>query len=141
MVHNRDFFEKQKKHSEAKTRIVTKYFPTWARILGRKASSLTYLDLWSGPGYFEDGKPSTPIRILGAAANLKDESLRRKLRLMFYEKDKTYAEQLKQALSEHPSFRLLENEPVVIQKEVSREIIGELPISDSTFCFIDPFGY
>lgn len=141
MTHNRDFFEKQKKHSEVKTRIVTKYFSTWAKILGRKAKSLTYLDLCSGPGYFEDGKPSTPIRILGAAANLEDESIRNKLRLMFYEKDKIYADQLRQALSENDSTKRLSNKPIVIQKEVNSEIIDELPIGESTFCFIDPFGY
>jgi three-Cys-motif partner protein len=61
-----EFFIEGADHSKVKTGIATKYFFTWAAIIGRKtrANRIAYVDLYAGPGRFIDGTKSTSLLIL-----------------------------------------------------------------------------
>ena len=58
-----NFFKKQTDSSRVKASIVSEYFPQYCRIIGRKHEPVMfrYIDLFSGPGIYEDGNVSTPI--------------------------------------------------------------------------------
>ena len=68
----KSFFLKQEEHSKIKSEIVTKYFCAWSNVmlgyqskrLPKISKRIAYVDLYSGPGRYEDGSPSTPLMIL-----------------------------------------------------------------------------
>lgn len=76
------FFDESREQSRIKTRIVSKYFFAWTRVIvpevQRKGGSrLAFIDLFAGPGRYKDEMPSTPLRVLGSA--VKDPALRNML--------------------------------------------------------------
>ena len=75
-----DFFREKRNASEIKSEILTEYFKAWAAILlvgqqYQQINKLLYLDLFSGPGLYDDGEPSTPIKILDCINNSKGKSI------------------------------------------------------------------
>ena len=65
------FKENQQEHSLIKSNIVVDYFCAWATIIAKNRRKkpqleqrICYADLYSGPGYFNDGTESTPLRIV-----------------------------------------------------------------------------
>mgnify|MGYP007070678246 FL=1 len=64
MIDN-NFFEKQTVSSRVKASIVSEYFPKYAKIIIKKhiPEKIRYIDLFAGPGKYEDGNPSTPILV------------------------------------------------------------------------------
>ena len=87
------FFEAQTMSSRIKASIVSEYFPKYCKIIISRhhPKQLRYIDLFAGPGRYEDGNASTPILV--AQNCFKDEYLRNNVRFIF--NDNTYAEQLK----------------------------------------------
>ncbi len=134
-----DFWKKQAEHSRVKTEIVVKYFRSWASIMKPRCGQLTYLDLFSGRGSYEDGTLSTPLRILDEVAG--DTTLQRCLRVFFYEGNAKNFRELKSSVESHSAFHLMSIKPEPKEKVIKRDIISQLPIDDCTFCFIDPFGH
>lgn len=64
-----DFFSKKRETSEIKSEFLNEYFKAWAAIMlkgqnFKKIDKILYVDLFSGPGIYDDGKESTPIKIL-----------------------------------------------------------------------------
>lgn len=57
------FFYEQKEQSYIKTEIVTKYFSAWSKVIisSPYVNRIAYIDLFAGPGKFEDGALSTPL--------------------------------------------------------------------------------
>jgi hypothetical protein len=62
-----NFFTEQKEQSLIKARIVEKYFWVWANVviptakqISPKNPRIAYIDLFAGPGRYEDGSKSTP---------------------------------------------------------------------------------
>ncbi|MGE0405944.1 MAG: three-Cys-motif partner protein TcmP, partial [Candidatus Korobacteraceae bacterium] len=60
------FFQESKEQSQIKARIVSKYFWAWAKVIiptakRQHASRIAYIDLFAGPGRYEDGTLSTPL--------------------------------------------------------------------------------
>lgn len=134
-----DFFKRQQPHSIVKADIVAEYLPAWMTILGPHCDELTYLDLFSGRGKYLDDNPSTPLKVLDAIG--EKPQFHHKLKMHFYESDKDMYEQLRSNVEAHPTSALLRSKPNVQLREVNRELIGELPIKEGTFTFIDPCGY
>lgn len=62
------FFEQQKEQSLVKAQIVAKYFWAWAKVIipqaKKRKTKIAYIDLFCGPGSYEDGSKSTPLMIL-----------------------------------------------------------------------------
>lgn len=143
------FFEKQTMSSWVKASIVSEYFPKYCVIIvsKHKPKCLRYIDLFAGPGKYEDGKPSTPLMI--AQKCYQNENLRDSVRFIF--NDMKYRDQLEaNFLKEFPkgSFRHIpffadrvvgENDKVdkFLEKNTHEGKYNEYP----SLLFIDPFGY
>ncbi len=68
-----EFFDSPELQSIKKTKLVVDYFNAWAKIMAPRAKGfdprIAYVDLFSGPGKFDDGSDSTPLIILKHAIN------------------------------------------------------------------------
>lgn len=150
MVLDKSFFEESKEQSCVKITIVAKYFKVWAKVISgalRKGfhsnmdNRIAYIDLFSGPGLYEDGTKSTPILILEEA--IKDEDLRGRLITIFNDKDPMIAASLRQAINNIPGINTLKYQPQVNTQEVGEEIVKVIEHEKNipTLFFIDPWGY
>ena len=68
------FFDEQKEQSLVKSAIVSKYFWAWAKVItsvqnkyGTPDKKIAYIDLFAGPGRYEDNTMSTPLLVLEKA--------------------------------------------------------------------------
>ena len=143
------FFEKQSISSKIKASIVSEYFPSYCKIIAKKHEpiELRYIDLFAGPGFYEDGSPSTPI-LIGDHCN-KDGFLKQKVKLIF--NDNQYYDVLKQnflrvfpegTFSRKPHFG---KSTVGEHKGISDFLTTTTHIGKKnerpSLLFIDPFGY
>jgi three-Cys-motif partner protein len=143
------FFETSKEQSRVKTAIVTKYFDAWATVVmavqdkmkGRYGDKIAYLDLFAGPGRYDDGTRSTPLVILEKA--IANEKLSGRLMTIFNDKDDNNTESLQQAIDALPGIATLKYQPKVRNAEVGTEIVKlfEQMKLVPTFFFVDPWGY
>lgn len=148
MDKNAKFFEHQSASSYIKAKIVSSYFPQYCRILLKNPQrELRYIDLFSGPGIYEDGSESTPIMIANEC--YKDSKLRGIVRMQF--NDKNYKEVLENNfLARYPrgSFGF---EPFFADRTIGESESVERYLQRSTMkdgknlspalLFFDPFGY
>jgi three-Cys-motif partner protein len=143
------FFEISKEQSRVKTAIVSKYFDAWANVMmgvqdrveGKYGDKIAYVDLFAGPGRYDDGTNSTPLMILEKAT--KSEKLRNRLVSIFNDKDENNTRSLQQAIDNLPGIDLLKYKPKVHQQEIGTEIVKlftEMTMIP-TFFFVDPWGY
>lgn len=137
------FFTEQREQSLVKSTIVTKYFGAWAKVILPRAREgrIAYLDLFAGPGRYEQGAESTPIMVLRRA--LSDPKLRDSLVTIFNDRDKNNCASLEQAISELDGIGSLKHAPKVMNREVGTEMVK---LFDSmnlvpTLFFVDPWGY
>jgi three-Cys-motif partner protein len=91
------FFTEPSENSRIKAAIVSKYFWAWAKIIEKHSEKIAYIDLFAGPGRYDDGVKSTPLLVLEQA--LKDESLRRKLVSIFNDEAASNAKSLGDEIS------------------------------------------
>lgn len=143
-----NFFAKQTRSSRIKANIVSEYFPQYCRIILRAGQEeIRYLDLFSGPGIYDDGSVSTPILIAEACA--KDSTLSTTVKLMF--NDNEYMGQLKQNFeSRFPKGTfthetIFGSSTVGEDERIRRYLIKKWNVQGKnphpTLLFIDPFGY
>ncbi len=143
------FFEKQTISSKIKASIVSEYFPSYCKIIVKKnmPTEIRYIDLFAGPGVYEDGNVSTPILI--ARQCVKDELLKEKVRFIF--NDNLYSEELKRNfLNEFPEGtfprkvhfgKSTVGETQAITDYLVRSTHKEKYNDKPSLLFIDPFGY
>src|SRR5260221_7698785 len=143
------FFEKQTISSRIKASIVSEYFPSYCKIITSKyrPKAVRFIDLFAGPGIYEDGNPSTPI-LIGKHCE-KDNDLKRTVWLIF--NDNTYSEILKTNFQSQFQEDTFTNKPHFGKSTVgaSKEITDFLMKSTHegkqnaypSLLFIDPFGY
>lgn len=140
----RRFFEEQEPRSIIKSQIVAKYFKAWSNIMLSKApagSRIVYADLFSGPGRFEDGRPSTPILVLEHA--IATPALHGRLSTLFNDADPERIEQLRAEIEALPGIEKLKIPPQLSVSAVGTnmaEMLGKLTLVPTLF-FVDPFGY
>lgn len=141
-----EFFKEQTQSSEVKAKIVSEYFPQYSRILLKKQqNSIRYLDLFSGPGKYEDGRLSTPLLLAQLCA--EDSSLCEKVHLIF--NDKHFATDLETNFN-----KMFPNNPFHFKPKFGNKTVGEdeaiqtflnkepaLRNPNPTLLFFDPFGY
>lgn len=140
-----DFFECLAECSAVKTAIVTKYFLSWASIIGptvyKYNRSIAYVDLFSGPGVYNDGSISTPLQVLTEAIRKPELCLH--LRTYFNDINPAYMNNLHIAIQALPGIANLAFPPQLSSFDVSQKAtdlldqLGDIPI----FSFLDPFGY
>ncbi len=147
-MHNERFFNQQTEQSYVKSILVFKYFKAWAKIMVSQVErnrqgekKIAYLDLFSGPGYYDDGSPSTPILVLNHA--LSDMKLRSMLISTFNDMNRDNASDLAGAISELPNITTLKHYPNVRNTEVDDEITSlfETTKTMPSLIFVDPWGY
>ncbi|MBC6400890.1 MAG: three-Cys-motif partner protein TcmP [Ekhidna sp.] len=140
------FFKEQTPSSKIKANIVAEYFPQYSRILLKKPQKkIRYLDLFAGPGLYEDGSLSTPLLIADSCA--KDLNLAQKVQLIF--NDNQYAKQLEENFNERFFKNAFHYKPLFGDKTVGEceEVTEYLkkdvvtPNPHPTLLFFDPWGY
>ena len=145
-MNNDDFFKQQTPSSRIKASIVAEYFPKYCKIINkRKQTKIDYVDLYAGPGKYEDGNFSTPLLIAKACAN--DVELKELVHLMF--NDNKYIEELKSNFKTHFPQSTFKNEPRFADKTVgdderiTKYLVKkwQKPNKAPTLLFVDPFGY
>lgn len=145
---NRQFNE-QLEQSQVKSAIVAKYFSAWSRVIlaAQKNSPLlsedriAYIDLFCGPGHYNDGSLSTPIKVLTAAVQHAD--LRWRLVTYFNDKDEENTRSLEEAISQIEGIQSLKYPPRVFCQEVGEDIVRDFENRSliPTLFFVDPWGY
>jgi three-Cys-motif partner protein len=143
------FFEISKEQSRVKSLIVSKYFEAWATLMmsvqdsqkGRDGYQIQYLDLFAGPGRYEDGTKSTPLLILEKA--IAHDKLRDRLITIFNDKDENNSKSLEAAINEIPGIETLRHKPKIQNQEIGTGIVRmfEKVRWIPTFFFVDPWGY
>jgi three-Cys-motif partner protein len=140
-----NFFESPEEQSIIKSTLVTNYFDTWSKVMlpqvARRNELLAYVDLFAGPGRYDDGSPSTPLWVLDYAT--KNAKLCRRLVTMFNDKNANHARQLQTEIDALPGVENLVHKPQVTTTEVGQELVDLLRANElvPTLFFIDPFGY
>jgi len=144
MVDNQ-FFDESREQSQIKARIVAKYFWAWAKVVTpttkKRGNRIAYIDLFAGPGRYEDGTLSTPLLVLKKA--IEDPDMREMLVTLFNDRDAANVGKLKTAIDALPGIDTLKYKPQVSNDVVGEEIakifagINLVP----TFFFVDPWGY
>ena len=140
------FYAQQTDKSRIKTMIVTEffkaYFPIINNSVGQKAREIIYIDLFSGPGCFENGDPSTPLALLNLINAFQLDDIRNKLRIVLNDENSKFVEKLKTIVNNHEVKSRLKFEPVITNMKA-----GEVDLKVYTyknvpiFSFIDPWGY
>lgn len=143
-MRTRRFFDKQGPQSEVKSLLVTKYLSAWAKVmLGTRHPNkrLAYVDLFSGPGGYSDGTPSTPVKLIEMV--LADDDLTQNLTMFFNDADPTYTAQLDELIGNFPDIERLAYRPDVHTSEVDQAIFNQLEHLKGvpTLFFLDPCGY
>ncbi len=140
-----EFFEAPEEQSVIKTTLVQNYFKAWTKIMlprvNRTGNRLAYVDLFSGPGQYDDGSASTPLWILDYA--IGDSELRTRLATTFNDKNSEFTARLRSNIAALPGIEQLAHQPQVTNFEVGRDIVDMLRGGTlvPTLSFIDPFGY
>ncbi|KGR89056.1 hypothetical protein CD30_17755 [Ureibacillus massiliensis 4400831 = CIP 108448 = CCUG 49529] len=138
-----EFFSEQREQSKIKTTILTKYFDVWTKIIGPRSRNgrIAYIDLFSGPGKFEDDSLSTPLLILEKCIN--DVNLRDRVVTVFNDANPEFSQQLNDNIRELSDVDTLKYKPQVLNTEIGDEIASIFSEKKliPTLAFIDPWGY
>lgn len=142
------FFDEQTAQSQIKAAIVADYFWAWANVIigtqnryPKQAQKIAYIDLFAGPGRYQNGAASTPLMILEqAVANSK---IRDRLIAVFNDKDEANTTSLEVEINKIPGVEQLKFKPEILTGEVGENLIKEFQRAKliPTFLFVDPFGY
>jgi len=143
MVDNQ-FFSESREQSQIKARIVSKYFWAWAKVIIPSTKShsnrIAYIDLFAGPGRYEDGTLSTPLMVL--KSTIEDADMRNMLVTVFNDRDVENVGKLRAAIDALPGIDTLKYKP-----QISNQVVGEelakmfsgLKLVPTLF-FVDPWG-
>lgn len=137
------FFAVQKEKSRIKTLIVTEFFKAYFPIVNAAfGKEIWYIDLFCGPGRYEDGNPSTPLVLLDVIDQFKGNEVRQSLKIVFNDHDPKLIAALQENISTHPVLPKLKYAPQILnlkaaEVDLSTYTKGNNPI----FSFVDPWGY
>lgn len=142
------FFTESLVQSQIKAQIVAQYFWVWARIIipTLKKSQPTnqriaYIDLFAGPGRYQDQTKSTPILVLERA--ISDLEMREMLVTIFNDVDSDNTRSLENTINEIPGINRLRHKPSIYNYEVGDNIVKlfeQINLVPTLF-FVDPWGY
>lgn len=144
-----EFFEAQTLSSSIKASIISEYFPKYAKIIAAKHTpkQIRYIDLFSGPGIYDDGNISTPILVGRKCAN--DGFLKSKVWLIF--NDCEYKEVLQRNFEKEFPCGTFSYKPFFADRTIGQSESVTTFLTRNThegkhneapsLLFIDPFGY
>ena len=139
------FFDKGEEHSLVKSRIVAKYFASWANVIKgsawRSGKRIDYIDLFAGPGRYEDGSDSTPLLVLKAA--LSDDQVAQMLVATFNDRDSENCHRLGKVIDALAGIEKLKHRPTILNVAVGSGVATTLSSQSlsPTLLFADPWGY
>lgn len=149
MSDNKDFFENQTISSKIKASIVSEYFPSYCKIIAKKIQpkSIRYIDLFAGPGMYNDGNPSTPV-LIGNYCE-KDAFLKQNVKMIF--NDNVFGKQLEDNFTSKFGSDTFNHPPhfgkstVGENPEITKFLVKDTHVNKvnetPSLLFIDPFGY
>ena len=142
------FFDDQKEQSFVKSTIVSKYFWAWAKVIisvqnryDKPDNRIAYIDLFAGPGRYEDNTKSTPLLVLEKA--IEDPQMAERLVTFFNDRDPKNIQVLNKAVHELPGITKLKHQPVIKNIEIGSAIAEQFKQMRlvPTLLFVDPWGY
>ena len=141
MPSNDVFFEAQTEQSAVKAHIVSSYFSAWSRVIQKWDGYMAYIDLFCGPGKYQNNNLSAPLLII--RSTLADPILCKKMFFIFNDKDPNNIIKLKEAISEIDVNSTL-NQRIqfyseTVEQNFSKRVI--IPHRIPVLSFVDPFGY
>lgn len=149
MSNTEHFFEVSKEHSRIKSNIVVEYFNAWAKIIikmRRRRPDLEqrvcFVDLFSGPGCYDDGTESTPLKVVRSALSNRDFA--RYVQFLFNDGDPKKADQLRGELDALAGVDSLSFPPQVTDDEIHGAVPPRMWArlrGVPSMAFVDPFGY
>jgi three-Cys-motif partner protein len=143
-----NFFGEQSEQSQIKAAIVADYFWAWANVIigvqkrhPQHTQKIAYIDLFAGPGRYQDRAASTPLMIMERA--VADPNIRDRLVAVFNDKDEANTASLEAEINKIPGIERLKFKPEISTGEVGENLIREFQRAKliPTFLFVDPFGY
>jgi three-Cys-motif partner protein len=144
-VSSKKFFAEQTAHSRVKADIVYKYVLAWAAIVlstrFNSTGTAAYIDLFSGPGSYDDGARSTPLLI--AEAVLKKPQLVQGLQMFFNDINPSLTNSLRQEISGLKDVTTLRHAPRYSSLPATVGLIDSFGLSLDVpqFYFLDQFGW
>lgn len=138
------FFVHQSEQSMVKAKIVSSYFTAWSRIMCQNWSRsipVGYVDLFSGPGVYQDGKESVPIMLIKTV--LSDLRLCNRFWFYFNDQDENNISDLKSAIASIDVDNKLEGKIQYSVRTVDEQYADAIRINSRgpILSFVDPFGY
>lgn len=154
MAADNDFFKNQTASSRIKASIVSEYFPQYCQIIrhAHEPQMFRYIDLFAGPGIYEDGNVSTPIMLARNVAQIS--SLKEKVQFVF--NDLFLCDELKSNFESEfpkgtfPKGIFFRNKEVGVDENIYRYLEastmkpglrGKVWNESPSLLFFDPFGY
>ena len=144
MVDNQ-FFDEPREQSQIKARIIEKYLWAWANVViptaKQMGNRILYIDLFAGPGRYDNGTLSTPLLVLRKA--IDDRNMRNMLVTFFNDRNADSVGKLRTAIDALDGVAKLKYKPMVENEIVGEEIEKKLAKIRlvPTFFFVDPWGY
>lgn len=141
MPSNDVFFADQSEQSAVKAHIVSSYFSAWSRVIQKWNTSMAYIDLFCGPGKYENDKPSAPLLII--QNTLDNPALLQKMSFAFNDKDSNNTAMLQQFISQLDENAKLKDRVQFYNETVEQDFYAKLniPANMPVLSFVDPFGY
>lgn len=145
---NQSFFEEQREQSLIKAHIVSKYFDAWAKVIlatqkkyPNHVQRMAYIDLFAGPGRYDDQSKSTPLLVLEKI--IANPDLANRMVTLFNDKDENNIRSLESAINGLDGIETLKFRPQFYNEEVGDEIAEMFDNMNivPTFFFVDPWGY
>ena len=142
-----NFFASRSDRSRVKSLVVGRYYRQWGHIIanagGPGSGAMGYVDMFCGPGVYDDGTESTPLIVV--RETLRAPTLRSRVQLVFNDENKRYVETLQNiaevvvggeqvGLGRIPMYSSFEVGPE------SLDWFRELRLG-SCLLFLDPWGY
>lgn len=137
----KDFFENATNSSKVKISMVSQYFAMWSNVMKKKKEKIAFIDLFAGPGYYDDGTPSVPIRVM--EHTISEPVKRKKVQALFNDGDPHNVELLKENLKRIEGYEQLEYEPIVENEVINADFKSKLEGVSfvPTLLYVDPYGY
>ncbi len=136
-------------HTGSKHDILRHYLNRWLPILGKRSTTMNYIDAFAGPGIYKGGEPGSPVVAIETARThvMRPKG---KVNFLFIEKDGERARVLKEQLaSRFPagtlpdgwSYAVENGEFVTVVEKGLNEIEAQGNHLAPTLAFLDPFGF
>ena len=106
MPADESFFSERTEQSAVKAKIVSDYFSAWAAVIQKHWNTpMAYIDLYCGPGKYDDNSYSAPLLIVQKV--LDDSFLSSKMFFTFNDRNQSYVDSLKQSIAQIDSRNFL----------------------------------